>query len=89
MGKDGEDERHGFLGARVLSGLKLGLGYHGAGRGSRGEGTGGEQRLGPERALGRAKVFALFPWHMPTPPPSQFLGNQMDFPSCSMSPWSS
>ena len=36
VGKDGEDERHGFLGARVVSGLKLGLGYHGAGRGGRG-----------------------------------------------------
>ena len=89
MGKDGEDERHGFLGARVVSGLKLGLGYHGAGRGSRGEGTGGEQTLGREWALGHAKVFALFPLHMPPPPPSQLLGNQMDFPSCSMSPRSS
>ena len=48
MGKDGEDERHGFLGACVVSGLKLGLGYHGAGRGSRGRGD----RRGPEAGTG-------------------------------------
>ena len=48
VGKDGEDERHGFLGACVVSGLKLGLGYHGAGRGSRGRGD----RRGPEAGTG-------------------------------------
>lgn len=49
VGKDGEDERHGFLGARKASGLKLGLGYHGAGRGSRERGQEGSRGWGPSR----------------------------------------
>ena len=38
-----------------------------------GEGTGGEERLGPEWALERAKVSALYPLCMPPPPPSQLV----------------
>lgn len=48
MGKDGEDERHGFLGARVLSGLKLGLGYQWCWEGQQGRGD----RRGAEAGAG-------------------------------------